>query len=1109
MIKFVVGTAGSGKTYYARHKAAELALSGQRTAILIPEQFSFETERAMLELLQSKYADMVEVFSFTKLASKIAREVGGIAGRRLDECGRAAVMNVAMNAVQDHLTLYAGGKRGQDLISNMLAAVGEFKSCAISPEMLGEAAENTEESVLSQKLRELSLIYGAYNACIANIGSIDPLDDLSRLAKSLEDVNYFDGMTVIADSFTGFTQQELAVLQNIIAQCDCFTITLCCDNPNPPKKSNGMNIFDAVHKTADQLSRFDDEIEWESLENHYRFQNEALQAIEEGIFRSKRVEAYQALTDDVVLYAAADRYDEAEFAAREIRRLVRERHMRWRDFALICRSASDYQVQTLRALALQGIPCFCDKRVPVTELPIIRFVLAAPDIVNGRWRSEDILRWVKTGMIQNISPVEAARLENYCFIWNINGKNWRQEFTQSPYGYTDRTDEAEKEILSGINTSRECIVNLLTSFETVVKGENVSGRDMAAAVYQLIESAGAAECIERMLPKLSPADADAQGQVWNALMNILDQLADILGDTSVSFKDFTELFTLMIGLCDIGKIPQGMDEAVFGTADRIRTANPKVVFVLGANDGVFPLMPVSGGVFTDNERKLLMDMQLPLSGDREETAISEQFLAYAAVTCASQRLYVSYSKTSGGEALYGSEIITELKRIVPQCSQIEPSQCVTLDMIENVEAGFLLAASCINENGAFSRSLAECYRRREEYADKIEMVRGANAVTHRTLHEKSAAYSLFGRNINISASKAECFHQCKFMYFCQYGMKATPRRRAELNPLEYGSVVHYVLEKLLRQYDVGSLVNDSDLKGKISPILEEYLNEVMGGSEMKSARFLYLFKRLAETLTVLAIQLGEEFTKSLFAPYAFELPIGEDRIHSLKLPLSDGTHITVGGKIDRVDIFRSDGVSYVRVVDYKTGSKEFVLSDILSGLNMQMLIYLDILCDNTLSDEDFAPAGVVYSPATMRKISAQRGETSFDEERQELLKKNGLIVDDSEVINAMEIGMEKKVDKKANASVKGATTFRPTATYVANTEQFKQIRGYIRALLREMGESLHNGDIEALPAKGRYDACAYCDYRVMCSREQKESGRDIKKKSMAETMHLMETQLSK
>ncbi|MGN0473676.1 MAG: PD-(D/E)XK nuclease family protein, partial [Acutalibacteraceae bacterium] len=368
----------------------------------------------------------------------------------------------------------------------------------------------------------------------------------------------------------------------------------------------------------------------------------------------------------------------------------------------------------------------------------------------------------------------------------------------------------------------------------------------------------------------------------------------------------------------------------------------------------------------------------------------------------------------------------------------------------------------------------------------------------------SGEIHIFGKNIKISASKAECFHNCKFMYFCKYGMQAVPRRRAELNPLEYGSVVHYVLEKLLKNHDVSLLSDSAQLNEKIAFYLEEYLNNVMGGSDTKSARFLYLFRRLVETLSVLAIQLSEEFAKSLFRPEAFELPIDGINVQPLKIPLSDGTEISVGGKIDRVDVFRSDGKSYVRVVDYKTGSKEFLLSDILAGLNMQMLIYLDIICGEEASPDTPEPAGVVYSPASIGKVKGVRGETSFDMERREMLKKNGLIMDDSEIINAMEIGMEKKVDKKENANVKGTSTFRSSATYVANKKQFAEIRMYMRKLLKNMGESLHRGEIEASPAKGIYDACAYCDYSVMCTAEQKENGREISKKSMSETMKLIE-----
>ena len=1108
-IKFVIGTSGSGKTHYSRKRAAEIASGGNRAALLVPEQFSFETERAMLQLLPASLADSVEVFSFTRLARDVSRETGGIAGRRLDNSGRAAVMNVAMTQVQDHLSLYTGRKR-QDLIKNMLSAVSEFKSCSISPELLIETADKTEDSVLSCKLRELSLIYGAYDAIIANIGSIDPLDDLSRLAKDLELTEYFSGMTVIADSFTGFTRQEMAVLKQIVFQCDEFEITLCCEDPENHRIQNKPDdLFATVYNTVDSLSEFDNDIEFAFLSGHERFKSEALRKVEAGLFRAKHPEPDSENCDGVVVYSAEDKYDETEFVAREIRRLARENAMRWRDFAIICRTDSDYKNQMLRALELQGIPCFCDRRSSVTDMPLVRFVMSAMDIINGRWRSEDIMRWLKTGMLRDVSLIDAARLENYCFVWNIRGKMWKEEFSQSPYGYKNGSDDDDKELLSKINASKECIVNLLNRFEANVKSETATGRDMAAAVYNLIESSGCAERIESMLPKLSPQDAEAQGQVWNLLMNILDQLAAILGDSIISFREFSDLLSLMLGLCDVGEIPQGMDEVVFGSADRIRTSGVRAVFILGANEGVFPKLTESSGVFTDNERKLLISMKLPLSSDSEGTALNEQFIAYSSMTCASESLYVTYSNSCNGEQLYSSEIVSELNRIIPQCKKTVRSDVVTLDMIENDDAGFLLTSASLSDDSELSRALVRVYADLDKYADKMDVVKNAalrssSLKSKKTLHDKSRAFALFGKNVNISASKAECFYSCKFKYFCQYGMKASPRRKAELNPMEYGSVVHYVLEKMLRDHDIGQLAAKDDLTGITSQYLTDYLNEVMGGADMKSARFIYLFRRLTQSVSVLIRQLGEEFAKSLFVPQSFELPIDGDELKPLNIPLSDGTHISVGGKIDRVDIYNKDGIKYIRVVDYKTGSKEFVLSDILSGLNMQMLIYLDILCDRELSGNRYSPAGVIYSPASLKKISGERGRTSVEDEQRDMLKNNGLIVDDSDVINAMEIGMQKKVDKNSNASIKGGQTFRSSATYVADPAQFDVIRGYIRSLLREMGESLHRGEIEAYPVKGTYDACEYCEYRIMCSQEQKCSGRIITKKSMSETLEQMQ-----
>ena len=319
-----------------------------------------------------------------------------------------------------------------------------------------------------------------------------------------------------------------------------------------------------------------------------------------------------------------------------------------------------------------------------------------------------------------------------------------------------------------------------------------------------------------------------------------------------------------------------------------------------------------GGVNYDGSQELSARAVYPGS---EEMTAELHFVSrprgYGVSAAELEATYIASLISRNGEQLYTSEIVTEVSRILPECRKLTRPEDLCLEMLENDEAGFLLAASSVNDHSDLSEALLHCYSERENYADRLRVVkeavlRASNMQSNLALHDRSLSAALFGRNIRISASKAECFYSCKFKYFCQYGMKTQQIRRASLDPLEYGSVVHYVLEHMLCEHDIGSLASMEDLSGLIGPYLTKYLEEQMGGSDLKSARFIYLFKRLSQSLSVLIHQLTEEFAKSLFTPEAFELQIDGSSIKELSIPLTDGTQITVGGKIDRVDIYRKD-----------------------------------------------------------------------------------------------------------------------------------------------------------------------------------------------------------
>lgn len=107
-----------------------------------------------------------------------------------------------------------------------------------------------------------------------------------------------------------------------------------------------------------------------------------------------------------------------------------------------------------------------------------------------------------------------------------------------------------------------------------------------------------------------------------------------------------------------------------GTAGRARLNSPKVTFIIGAVQGVFPSVPSSGGVFTDNERKLLLNKGLPMSCDLSELSAQEQYSAYAALASPSEKLYVSYyTNTINGGGALPSTIVTQIQKYYRRLQQ--------------------------------------------------------------------------------------------------------------------------------------------------------------------------------------------------------------------------------------------------------------------------------------------------------------------------------------------------------------------------------------------------------------------------------------------------------
>ncbi len=1089
MLQFILGRAGSGKTEYLRRALADRALSGDSKCImLVPEQFTFETEKAMLRLAGPQRAGAIGVYSFTRLAESVFHRLGGLAGHRLTDGGRRILMSSALAACEEGLEVYRSAVKSGRMTELMLTAVDELKMCGITPEDLTGAAMGLKSRGLAQKLRELSAVYAAYDALVA-ASYLDSRDDLTRLYEALEGADSFSGCTVAVDSFEGFTQQELKVLSRLMTQADRVLVSLCTDGLS--KEDAGL--FALVDRTRRQLTAIAGEQGVEvlppvTLIRSPRFHNENLKLLEAQIFCPEEVLTspdHEGLT----LYRARDVFDESEFVAASIRRLVME-GLRYKDITIICRNPSQYYGSLDVALKKRDIPCFMSQPVRVDAEPVTRFLLGAFEAVQNGLATEELLELLKTG-VSGFRAAEISDLENYAYLWRLSGPAWRESFARHPRGFGWEMTEEDGLELSRLNALRARLVPPLEAFAAATA--DCSGAEMSQACYDLLISFGLEETLPEYCRQLELAGEDAiaarQLRVWDLLMEILDQLHSILGDRRTTRERYYRLLKEVLSAEDVSDIPETADQVIFGTAEQVRQTAPRVVFLMGVTQGDFPQNPKAAGVFSDAERRELIELRLPLGDPLEQRAIEERYLAYSVACLASEGLILSWPMSAGGEDKEPSELIVGVRGVFPT---LRPEQELPESFFANSrEAAFSRMAARWRERTPAAEALRRFVREDPGQAGRLEALERAAGQRPQRLRDPALAKRVYGERIFLSPTQIETFHSCPFKYFCRYGLNARERRPAEVDVLQYGTLMHYLLEKVFSQpREVRGGWTEDELRDFIDRRIEEYAGENLGGMEQLSSRQRYRLGRMGASAHKLIRHLELELAQSQFVPEHTEMKLGRDA-PTLRVETGDGDVVTVGGTIDRVDVLHYPGErSYVRVIDYKTGGKDFRLGDVLYGLNMQMLIYLAAL----VQDGRRFPAGILYVPAAEPNVSAQRGAAPEEIEKAELrqLRMSGLVLSDSEIITAMEAGAKGVF---IPAALKKDGTPDSHSSVLSEGELIRVLE-YSRRLIATMGRELLRGQAAAKPNMKNRSACEYCPYAAVCGREL--SDRDIENERLSQ-----------
>lgn len=1133
MIYFILGRSGSGKTEYIHQKIQELIENNAPTPVLIfPEQSSYINETRLLKQFGAGIASAVPVQSFSKLAKNILDMYGEKNKKILDAASKAVLMSLAIENVRDYLELFSERCEKNDLATVMLKTVSDYKSCAVTPKNIFDKLSYVQNERLRQKMHESALIYESYDAMVSQ-SFLDPDDDLTRLYNILLEHDYFHGKTVLIDSFSGFTFQELKILECIFATAEDVYLTLGVEPLSVTPKSD--SVFASAEKTLRRLKNIcgkqNKQYKTISLTEQYRYNSDNLKAVERLIYRFESGEEEKS-DNTVSLFVAEDIYGETEQLARNISSLIYNNGYDYNDIAVICRNIETYAHIIESVFEKYNIPYFMSYPQRLETKPLMRFVIAALEVVLSSFDTESIFVYLKTGLT-NLRNTDISLLENYVYTWDIRGKRWKTPFTMNPDGNSiAKADENIAKETENIENIRNAAITPLLHFSERLK-QAESGAKMTEAVYKLLEEVHASEQMHSLIYSLNDLKetllADEEIRLWDLMMDILDSLHNTTENRKMSIRRFSDLLKLAISANDISSIPLTLDHVTIGAANHIRLESPKAIFIIGVMEDVFPALPSENGFYTEAERCELVGLELLLSDTWEEISEKEKYFAYTAVAGASDKLYLSWhSQNTKGERLECSSIIREIKRIIPNLPITTEAQVPLKDKIWATRQTMELSASMWRETTTPAATVRQYFSEQKNTSSFAQSLDSVLCNAPFELSSATAAKKLFGASMQLSASKIESYHLCPFMYFCQYGLKARQREKANLDSRIFGNTVHFVLEKIIQTEGMDTLIqaDEKKLQKLIKDYLSAYLKE-LGGSEAYSERFVYLFERIGKVLTIVLKHLIEEFSQSDFRPVDFELTIGEEGdLPQYTLELPTGETVGISGKIDRVDTFVKDNKKYIRIVDYKTGSKIFSLSDIMYGLNTQMLLYLSAIKktgDKYYGEDgrfELIPAGVLYMPSAVKyeniSVSSLSSRSNgseqttpqdiADKEHRSSLKMNGLLIDDIEVLNAMEkeckgifipVRQKKSIAKRKTAD-DTSEEISISSNSLASLERFGKIFSYIDEQIIQMASSLYKGQIHAFPAKGKTDACQYCKYQSVCGYEDGRPCRTLSKKLTSE-----------
>lgn len=1116
-VRFLLGASGSGKSRQIYNEIIQASIKEpeRNFYLIVPEQYTMEAQRELVTMHPAGGMMNIDAIGMNRLAYRVFDELGISTGQVLEDFGKSMLIKKILCEQQDTLHVYGSYYDKLGFVDEMKSMMSEIFQYNIKQDTIDEIMEQIpEDSVVAGKMQDIRHIYEEFEA-FAGERYIVAEQLVELLTRHVGQSKLVCGSSLYFDGFTGFTPVQLELVEKLMTCADDLTFSFTLDDRD--QKYEHIKDYELFYLTKTTIKKLTEAAAAAGVEiespvvlpgtiNYRLGENRELFFLERNLFRSPYQKWKQPL-ERIHLTATGDAQDEIVFVASTIRRLVREKGYRYKDIAIVAGDLEQASHIYERVMNEYEIPVFIDANACLKANPCAETIRSVLAVLADDFSYDSVFRFLKAGMT-DLSFEDIELLENYALKRGVRGySRWNRAVSEN----------YEKTSPVNIEEIRQAFMKMFGDIRKVFADKKAVTKDYVEALYDFLLQIHMYEKLEARKNELYEEnrinEGDAYGQIFEKTVRLFDKIAELLGDTKMSVKEFYEIVDTGLSDIEVGVVPPTVDRVLIGDITRSRLNHIKVLFFTSVNDGIVPKAPKKGRILSDRDRDILSDCGLELAPSDKQNSYIEQFYIYTILTKPSDHLYISYHKLSESlESMRPSYLLGRISNIFPslQAEEYDAASCMPDTVNRSLRR--ILRTEEDDSEDAESRILTRILTEKGFAGELTAIYKGR---TYRNVAEQLPPETialLYGRYLHASVSKLELYARCGFAYFLKYGLRLKEREMYQVDVRNVGVILHSVMEGLFKQVrdtrnnDWENFPEDERML-MVTELVNRAAEESAGDFFEDNARNAYMLQMIERMAQTSAGMLQKHIRLGSMKPGMLEKTFdsAKDEVGSYLFELPNQIQMSINGKIDRVDVEEEDGTVYIKVIDYKSSTRKLSLEEVLNGEQLQLVTYSAIAYEiekMIYPDKNIQIAGLLYYSFDDPVIEIESSEIDtgteqpefsdqekLDAERMEKMKLQGFVNESPAVIQKMDHtcnqSLPVKLDK--NGDIKKSEN-------VVSADQIRTIMELTRENIEELGSQIAEGKIAIEPYKNKSNTgCDYCEFKNICHFDVKNGGNQYRR----------------